>query len=146
MCGSVGPVGVGVWACGRVGVWVEYGGAAGLGLGLRGCTSCSAPSRLELLVHALSGESTCTSTGERNVSNHPRCLHGTASATAGSMGCVLEVERELLCPPVELPSPRASVHTSLHTLARKVPRGERFAGDHVYGLLQRMGGGQKTKM
>ena len=65
---------------------------AGGGPGRTG--SSSAPSRLELLVHALSGEA--TSTGKRNVSNQPWCLHGAASATgpAGSMlspvGCVLE--------------------------------------------------------
>ena len=58
---------------------------------------------------------------------------------------MLEVERELLCPPVELPSPRASVHTSLHTLARKVPRGERFAGDHVYWPVAEDGGGGKKQ-
>ena len=98
------------------------------------------PSRLELLVHALSGESTCTSTGERNVSNHPRCLHGTASATAGSMGCVLEVERELLCPPVERPSTPLFTH-----LRERYHEASASLVTTCIGLLQRMGGGKKQK-
>ena len=116
-----------------------------------GCTSCSVPSRLELLVHALSGESTCTSTGSgnRNVSNHPRCLHGTASATAGSMGCVLERDflSSLPCgaqlrPPL---APRRAVpqRRATSTQAKCVT-----SCDHVYGLwqLQRARGGKKCQI